>query len=1173
MSTSVITRTKRSIASLTALVLVFMLSAQTLLAATDYSGLNAVGVNVDNAEEAIALGGGVATMALDGGSLSVSGFSGVAGQTIKKVTLGMVYTRLGNASPHDDRIVLGYTIGGVNVGSSKPSFNPTTGALKTTTFNITGDRAWTPEDIDQLDVTVSTETAGGVPDANSVQIDHLYLTVNYAPTASNLAITPANPHDDQDLVLSYDYFDANNDPESLEIGDLQHTLVRWQRKNVGQANFQTQVAHDYMFTVPAADTAPGQQWRFIVRPNDGQVNGATYTSAPVTVRTNTAPVLNAIGAQSTYETDALNFNISATDEENDPLTYSAADLPAGATLSADGAFSWTPTFDQQPHGVNGTYDVTFFANDTYGGSDSEVVTITVFNLDRTPVLDPIGPQTVNENEALAITMNATDADGGDLMYYTIDLPDGATFNEETGVFNWTPGFNQAGVYPVEFHVDDGYGAPDPGERQNSGHDSEVVQITVNNINRDPVLNAVGNQTVDENAELSVQLVASDEDAEVLTYSIVNQPAGSDFNTNTGLFTWTPSYAQSGIYPVTFGVTDGISPKTEDITITVNNVNRAPVLAAVGNRATSEGIQVTVQLSGTDDDGDLLTYSIVNQPAGSSFDSNTGLFTWTPDPEQGNLNDTNYNLTFGVSDVAASVTEDVVISVGNVDRPPELAALGDQTVDENTALNFNVSANDPDAQAVTLSAANLPAGATFNTETGAFSWTPTYEQAGVYENITFTATSGDPSLTDTTTISITVNNVNRVPVLEAVGDKSTNVGVELQIQLAASDADGEALTYSFDGDNVAGASINGETGLFTWTPTVEQIGSHSVTFSANDGADSGSETITITVADRAPTLTPIGDKSGTTSQLMSFSVSATDPDGQQVAITADLLPNGASFNGSQFTWTPLDRGEYIITFRATSGEPALIAVETITIRLENPANIGIIGVGNGSSNGGGSVSSSGGETVVFTPTPTPAPAPSPTPDPSEPIEPTPPTPPTTPVAVLPTPPEVAPSGTLVPGIGTSEIGGTVTESAGTTDNDTASTEATGGTTAEPTTPTAPAGGTTDGNTPAPTETATDTATGSGSNATPVTALAQPGTGSTPTANNSNEVGTQTPTPTPSETTPNGVSADSLQASVLGAGSGSGEFDWSDFALSAGGVLIALGGWYVYQRQQTKNSGGK
>lgn len=89
----------------------------------------------------------------------------------------------------------------------------------------------------------------------------------------------------------------------------------------------------------------------------------------VHVIANSPPVLNYIGPQSVLAGSTLTFSISGSDPDNDPLTYSATNLPSGATFSGQ-TFSWS-------YAYMGTYYATFVITDSNGATDSETVTITV----------------------------------------------------------------------------------------------------------------------------------------------------------------------------------------------------------------------------------------------------------------------------------------------------------------------------------------------------------------------------------------------------------------------------------------------------------------------------------------------------------------------------------------------------------------------------------------------------------------------------------------------------------------------------------------------------------------------------------------------------------------------------------------------------------------------------
>jgi PKD repeat protein len=533
---------------------------------------------------------------------------------------------------------------------------------------------------------------------------------------------------------------------------------------------------------------------------------ATFTYG----NTNEPPILADIGNKIADEGTQLTFTVSAIDPDGDTLAYSAQNLPNGA-LFTDNTFTWTPTYEQA-----GTYQVTFIASDSQD-TDSETITITVTGANRAPVLAGIGDKGINENQTLSFSISATDADNDTISYSAQNLPAGAVFADNT--FTWTPTYEQAGTYQVTFIASD-----------SQDTDSETITITVNGTNRAPVLTGIGDQYVDENTVLSFTVNANDQDNDTLTYSAQNLPAGAVFADRT--FTWTPDYAQAGSYQVTFAVTDGELTDSQTITITVNNVNRYPVLANITNKSVVENNQLLFTISATDPDGDTLIYFAAALPAGAKFNNRT--LTWTPAFDQAGR----YYVTFIVSDGIAIDLQRITITVDNVNREPSLEAIGDKNIDEGSQLTFVVTATDPDGDTITYSAQNLPADANFIGQT--FLWQPTNEMAGSYQ-VTFTAS--DSLSTVSETVTITVNNANAAPVLAPIGDRSVEENKELTFTISATDIDGDTIIYSME--NLPSGAVF-ENNTFTWRTWYGQAGTYDLTFTASDTQLQDSKTITITV---------------------------------------------------------------------------------------------------------------------------------------------------------------------------------------------------------------------------------------------------------------------------------------------------------------------------------------
>ena len=110
-----------------------------------------------------------------------------------------------------------------------------------------------------------------------------------------------------------------------------------------------------------------------VRVSDPDGNPVPIEVVNGSVRVNCAPVLSTIGDKSVDEGSLLEFTISAYDPDGDTLTYSASNLPSGASFDASSrTFSWTPTYTQA-----GTYTNVHFEVSDGHLTDSEDITITV----------------------------------------------------------------------------------------------------------------------------------------------------------------------------------------------------------------------------------------------------------------------------------------------------------------------------------------------------------------------------------------------------------------------------------------------------------------------------------------------------------------------------------------------------------------------------------------------------------------------------------------------------------------------------------------------------------------------------------------------------------------------------------------------------------------------------
>lgn len=228
-------------------------------------------------------------------------------------------------------------------------------------------------------------------------------------------------------------------------------------------------------------------------------------------------------------------------------------------------------------------------------------------------------------------------------------------------------------------------------------------------------------------------------------------------------------------------------------------------------------------------------------------------------------DTGTDTLIGVPTVQfADVTVDLPIN----QAPTLAAAIANQTIDEDTALSFQLSAgtfSDPDGDPLDLTAtladgSPLPDWLSFDGETRTFSGTPPLEYSGKI-SLKVTATDGEFSVTDDFTLTVTA--VDDTPIITSGGGGATANYTVLEnttsvTTVTATDADiGSTQRYSIvGGADAALFRISSTTGAigFISAPSFENRadangnGVYDVIVRVSDGSLTDEQTLSVTVSD-------------------------------------------------------------------------------------------------------------------------------------------------------------------------------------------------------------------------------------------------------------------------------------------------------------------------------------
>ncbi|RMF67218.1 MAG: T9SS C-terminal target domain-containing protein [Calditrichaeota bacterium] len=195
--------------------------------------------------------------------------------------------------------------------------------------------------------------------------------------------------------------------------------------------------------------------------NEAWAIASTLSGSPVvfsaTGVTNNFPVFTNLSDRTVVEGTLLTFQVEATDDDGDPLTYSAENLPPGAIFEPGSrTFSWTPGEQQA-----GEYHVTFIVEDTKGGRDVESIKITVKNSNTPPTIVSFSPSSLtllrSKGTIINFSVTAQDADNDPLSFkwFLVDINNNATQVSSSSAFEFiTQNFSPA-TYIIRVEVSDG----------------------------------------------------------------------------------------------------------------------------------------------------------------------------------------------------------------------------------------------------------------------------------------------------------------------------------------------------------------------------------------------------------------------------------------------------------------------------------------------------------------------------------------------------------------------------------------------------------------------------------------------------------------------------------------------------------------------------------------------
>ncbi|TAE40439.1 MAG: DUF4114 domain-containing protein [Oscillatoriales cyanobacterium] len=635
---------------------------------------------------------------------------------------------------------------------------------------------------------------------------------------------------------------------------------------------------------------------------------------------NTDPEFTSTPPTTVKAGERLVYRTTATDLNNDDLTFELVLAPKGMAIAPNGTISWRP-----PLNSVGTHDIIVRVNDGRGGTDLQAFKIEVTPGNNAPVFTSQLPQNINPavNQPFQYQAKAVDLDGDTITYSIIPnsskpvTPTNATINPTTGVVNWTPTTTQQGgafnwVYAGEV---------EPWEilikaTDNKGGEAfQRLELTVSPAapNRAPSITSTPRTNTRLGKTYFYQVAATDPDGNPLTYTLVNPPSGMAFATpastpagmtfQEGLISWTPGVSQQGTYPITVRVSDGLGgTATQTFNLTADNIanNRAPSIDSTpAEQVTNISRLYQYNLAGSDADGDRLLWSLDKAPSGMIVDPQSGSLRWQPNAEQIGEHTISVRVIDGNGGYAI---QEFSLAVRAINTPPTIVSNPPTKAATGQVYSYAVAASDLENDPLTFSLVSYPVGMAIDSN-GRIQWTPNANSIGQHSVEVAVTDKQGAIATQTFMVNVGTDAINLPPAITSTPVFTASPGRAYSYQVQATDADGTISQYQLL-QSPPGMTINSATGVVTWNnPTA---GNHQVVVGAVDnsgtGAAQGFELISR--ANSAAVVPQIPPQSASPGQSYRYNLRAADANGDLQAYTLVQSPSGMTVDEfGRISWQP------------------------------------------------------------------------------------------------------------------------------------------------------------------------------------------------------------------------------------------------------------------------------
>ena len=451
----------------------------------------------------------------------------------------------------------------------------------------------------------------------------------------------------------------------------------------------------------------------------------------------------------TEEDNGIIIDLLAEDIDSDIFTASIVGQPSNGTVVLEDDLS----IFYQPFGnYNGSDTIEYsIYDDDLEPSNIANISIVINPVNDAPILSDIADQSIDEDTSLTYSLVASDVDE-DALTYSASIDGNGSVDVTDNLLTIIPTADYNGSILVTVNVSDG-----------EYTDSDTFILTVNPVNDAPLITDAPIAETTEDNDVDIVLQGYDIDGDDLVFLLDQDSADGFVDINGNTATFSPDENFNGVTTFTYQVSDGqLTSSSSTVSITVTPVNDAPI-ANTTSAITNEDQSIDISLSGSDIDGDNLTFNLDSNATNGSVNIENSIATYTPNQDFNGSD----SFIFSVSDGYLSDEASVTLTVNTVNDAPILSDIEDQSIDEDSSLTYSLLASDVDEDALTYSA-SVDGNATVDVIDNLLTIISTADYNG---SITVTVNVSDGEYTDSDTFTLTVNPVNDAPILSDIADQS------------------------------------------------------------------------------------------------------------------------------------------------------------------------------------------------------------------------------------------------------------------------------------------------------------------------------------------------------------------------------------------------------------------